>query len=117
MSQFPGRLFFVYICVHAQNDSPVDCRFDLRLLFSLLSDLCLVAYYIHENEVRWGLITFAIIFLPLMICQLCSLLMMRTQKAVETPVLVVHLFLMGIPYRLGLCCDAYEWLLMSFVEL
>ncbi|CAD7080622.1 unnamed protein product [Hermetia illucens] len=71
----------------------------LIFLTELVTDLCLVAYYIHENEVRWGLITFAIIFLPLMICQLCSLLMMRTQKAVETPVLVVHLFLMGIPYR------------------
>lgn len=77
---------------------------------SPISDISLAAFYFQGGHEQWALITVAIILLPLVLCQIYSVVLMRSDQhslssssgkqrpSVWSPILW-HICLMGIPYR------------------
>ncbi|XP_055383190.1 GATA zinc finger domain-containing protein 13-like [Condylostylus longicornis] len=74
----------------------------------LISDLCLVIYYLHASELKWGLITFAIILLPLIMCQFVSIVIFKVRNETFTKQMIfAHLMLLCVPFR-------YQQILQKF---
>lgn len=59
----------------------------------------LVCYYFVKNEVQYGVITLTIIVVPAVLCQIYSLWLLRSDSTVSARALMMHILLLGIPYR------------------
>lgn len=67
--------------------------------FDSISDFMLVCYYFVKNEVLYGVITLTIIIVPAVLCQIYSLWLLRSDTTVSARALMMHILLLGIPYR------------------
>lgn len=59
----------------------------------------LVCYYFVKNEVQYGVITLTIVIVPAVLCQIYSLWLLRSDRTVSARALMMHILLLGIPYR------------------
>ncbi|GAB0089954.1 XK-related protein [Sergentomyia squamirostris] len=72
----------------------------LIFVTELITDLCLVIYYFHENQLQWATVTLTIIIVPQILCQIYSLVLLKSEEQrVSGNVIFWHLCLIGIPYR------------------
>lgn len=72
----------------------------LIFITELTVDVWLAALYFHRQQPLWGLITAAVIVVPLGLCQMYSLWLLRTDHLpVRAAALGLHVLLLGIPYR------------------
>ncbi|XP_055689296.1 uncharacterized protein LOC129793362 [Lutzomyia longipalpis] len=72
----------------------------LIFVTELITDLCLVIYYFHEGQLQWATVTLTIIIVPQILCQIYSLVLLRSEEqTISGNVVFWHLCLMGIPYR------------------
>ncbi|XP_059615022.1 uncharacterized protein LOC132260729 [Phlebotomus argentipes] len=72
----------------------------LIFVTELVTDLCLVTYYIHENQLQWATVTLTIIVVPQILCQIYSLVLLRSEEQrMSGNAVFWHLCLMGIPFR------------------
>lgn len=71
----------------------------LVLLFFFVPDLMLVCYYFMKNEVQYGVITLTIVIVPAVLCQIYSLWLLRSDSTVSARAFMMHILLLGIPYR------------------
>lgn len=69
------------------------------LLFFFVPDLMLVCYYFMKNEVQYGVITLTIVIVPAVLCQIYSLWLLRSDSTVSARAFMMHILLLGIPYR------------------
>lgn len=75
-------------------------RFIYIFFFSPVSiDFMLVCYYFVKNEVQYGIITLTIVVVPAVLCQIYSLWLLRSDSTVSARALMMHILLLGIPYR------------------
>lgn len=59
----------------------------------------LVCYYFVKNEVQYGVVTLTIVIVPAVLCQIYSLWLLRSDSTVSARALMMHILLLGIPYR------------------
>ncbi|XP_037051926.1 uncharacterized protein LOC119085604 [Bradysia coprophila] len=72
------------------------------LIFSaeLIVDATVATYYFVTNQLYWGLSTLIIIVVPLILCQIYSLWLLKSEKSqTKSSAICLHLMLCGIPYR------------------
>lgn len=69
------------------------------LFVILFTDVMLVCYYFVKNEVLYGIITLTIVIVPAVLCQIYSLWLLRSDSTVSARALMMHILLLGIPYR------------------
>lgn len=62
-------------------------------------DFMLVFYYFMRNEIQYGVITLTIVIVPSVLCQIYSLWLLRSDSTVSARALMMHILLLGIPYR------------------
>lgn len=62
-------------------------------------DFMLVFYYFVRNEIQYGVITLTIVIVPSVLCQIYSLWLLRSDSTVSARALMMHILLLGIPYR------------------
>lgn len=67
--------------------------------FFFFADFMLVCYYFVKNEVQYGVITLTIVIVPSVLCQIYSLWLLRSDSTVSARALMMHILLLGIPYR------------------
>lgn len=63
------------------------------------ADIWLVVYYFVANELHYGIITLSILIVPAVLCQIYSLWLLRADGNVSSRSLMLHIILLGIPYR------------------
>lgn len=68
-------------------------------VFLSVTDFMLVCYYFVKNEVLYGVITLTIVIVPAVLCQIYSLWLLRSDSTVSARALMMHILLLGIPYR------------------
>lgn len=73
--------------------------FFLLFLLFFHTDFVLVCYYFARNEVQYGVITLTIVIVPSVLCQIYSLWLLRSDSNVSAKALMMHILLLGIPYR------------------
>lgn len=89
---------FIPVCCQCQNNKLKFHLFFCNNIF-LVADLWLSCYYFHMSETQYGFITLSIIILPAVLCQIYSLWLLRTDRDISGTALVMHIVLLGIPYR------------------
>ncbi|XP_031618189.1 uncharacterized protein LOC116337637 [Contarinia nasturtii] len=62
-------------------------------------DFMLVCCYFVKNEVQYGVITLTLVIVPSVLCQIYSLWLLRSDSTVSARALMMHILLLGIPYR------------------
>lgn len=63
-------------------------------------DAWLASLYFNRNQTMWGLTTVGLIVVPLGLCQMYSLWLLRTDNyPIRAAALGMHILLLGIPYR------------------
>lgn len=63
------------------------------------ADFVLVCYYFARNELQYGVITLTIVVIPSLLIQIYSLWLLRSDSSVSAKALMMHILLLGIPYR------------------
>uniref|UniRef100_A0A1B0CMB2 XK-related protein n=2 Tax=Lutzomyia longipalpis TaxID=7200 RepID=A0A1B0CMB2_LUTLO len=67
----------------------------LIFVTELITDLCLVIYYFHEGQLQWATVTLTIIIVPQILCQIYSLVLLRSEEqTISGNVVFWHLCLM-----------------------
>lgn len=69
------------------------------LMFCCVSDFWVGFYYFNANQVPWGICTVTIIVVPLILCQMYSMWLLKINNKITAPAICMHLVLLGIPYR------------------
>lgn len=68
-------------------------------------DIGVACYYLSQNQIEWGTVTLMIILLPSVLCQIYSVMLMRsdvvqpTKKTSQASAIFWHVVLLGIPFR------------------
>lgn len=87
ISQFAIETYFIWFSA-------------LIFITELTVDVWLAALYFQRNQPLWGLTTAGVIVVPLGLCQMYSLWLLRTDHLpIRAAALGMHVLLLGIPYR------------------
>lgn len=87
ISQFAIETYFIWFSA-------------LIFVTELTVDVWLAALYFQRNQPLWGLTTAGVIVVPLGLCQMYSLWLLRTDHLpIRAAALGMHVLLLGIPYR------------------
>lgn len=64
------------------------------------TDFSVAAYYFTTNQLPWGIYTLLIIVVPLILCQIYSLWLFKSENSqIKASAICMHLLLCGILYR------------------
>lgn len=98
-----GKLFIIYSFnnfLFRKKKNYITSKFNC--LQNLFLDVGLVWNYFSRNQIEWGYITMGIILFPAVLSQLYSYVLIRSEVSISvcSCQCILHIFMLGIPYRL-----------------
>lgn len=76
------------------------CKVHSNILRFNFTDFSVATYYFTTNQMSWGIYTLLIIIVPLILCQIYSLWLLKSENnQFKASAICLHLVLCGILYR------------------